>query len=157
MAQSSPLKKEAADHAEDLSRELKAAAKAKAEEHVEKVQTATADKVGNAADAAQAAAREFDPATFQAEAMRQIADRIDAFGTQIRQSDLETVATQVGSFARKNPVLFVGAAAALGFAATRFLKASDPQTTPRTTNDPWGTSEHPAPVISEMNEEHRNG
>lgn len=159
MSKSTPLKQEAEDHAADLSQDLKAAAKAKAEEHIETMRDTAAGKVSNTANAAKAAASEFDPATFQAEAMRQIADRIDEIGARIRHSDIESVAAQVGSFARRNPVLFIGAAAAAGFAATRFLKARGPEQSAYASDDPWAPRqqrEH-APVISEMNKEHRDG
>lgn len=66
---------------------------------------------------------EIDLAALQAQAMRQIADGIESVAQKVRETDLQAVAQKTTDLARRHPVLFIGAAAALGFAATRFLKA----------------------------------
>ena len=60
-----------------------------------------------------------------------IADYVDTAATQVehfantlREQDLEQLMTMTAQFARRQPALFLGAAFALGFAATRFIKSS---------------------------------
>src|SRR5215212_9985772 len=62
-----------------------------------------------------------------------IADYVDTAATQVehfantlREQDLEQLMTMTAQFARRQPALFLGAAFALGFAATRFIKSSTP-------------------------------
>lgn len=156
MTKPSTLRTDAEDHAADLTRKVQATARAKAEEHAQSLKDSAAAKAENTANAAKAAAAQFDPATLQAEAAQHVADRVDELAARIRHSDLETVASQVGDFARRNPLLFVGAAAAAGFAATRFLKAREPHATHHDADDPWSATERPT-VISEINKERRHG
>ena len=44
----------------------------------------------------------------------------------LREQDLEQLMNTTAQFARRQPALFLGAAFALGFAATRFIKSSAP-------------------------------
>ncbi|WP_227272122.1 hypothetical protein [Roseobacter weihaiensis] len=96
-------------------------------------------EVSNAANAAAAASEEFPPGTPQARAADQLAGSLHQVADVLRDTDLNKAAGQVTRFARENPVLFLGGAALLGFAAARFLKATDPAATPRSTapDDPW--------------------
>lgn len=139
MSETTNLKAEAKEHAGDLAEKVKAVARGKAEEHINAMQDEAAGRVDSAADAAEAAAAQFDPASLQAEALRQVADRVEQVANSIRQSDLETVAGQVTRFARRNPILFVGAAAMAGFAVTRFLKAQPTESNDPMVSDPWGS------------------
>jgi hypothetical protein len=54
------------------------------------------------------------------------ASQVDQFATMLREQDLEQLMNTTAQFARRQPVLFLGAAFALGFAATRFIKSSAP-------------------------------
>src|SRR5829696_9831303 len=54
------------------------------------------------------------------------ASQVDQFANMLREQDLEQLMTTTAQFARRQPALFLGAAFALGFAATRFLKSSRP-------------------------------
>lgn len=137
------------DLAEDAKAQLKDlgdAAKRKlnteAQSRAETARQAAADEVQSAADAANAAAAQFDTGSFQAQVAHQIADQIEAIATHLRQTNVSGLVAQTSDFARRNPLLFVGGAAALGFATTRFLKARDPRPDARDTQaDPWqGTS-----------------
>lgn len=157
MTKTSSLKHEAEDHAAEVASHLKSSAAKTAESHIDAARNTAADHVDDVADAAHAAAAQFDPASLQAEAVRHIADRVDQLGEQIRNSDLEGVAGQVTTFARNNPALFIGAAALAGFAATRFLKARDRAPVVYSDDDVWGTDDHHATVISELNKEQRHG
>jgi hypothetical protein len=54
------------------------------------------------------------------------ANQVEHFATMLREQDLEQLMTTTAQFARRQPALFLGAAFALGFAATRFIKSSAP-------------------------------
>src|SRR5215217_9525117 len=54
------------------------------------------------------------------------ANQVEQFANTLREQDLEQLMTTTAQFARRQPALFLGAAFALGFAATRFIKSSSP-------------------------------
>ncbi len=54
------------------------------------------------------------------------ANQVEHVATMLREQDLEQLMTTTAQFARRQPALFLGAAFALGFAATRFIKSSAP-------------------------------
>src|SRR5829696_2575418 len=54
------------------------------------------------------------------------ASQVDQFANMLREQNLEQLMTTTAQFARRQPALFLGAAFALGFAATRFLKSKAP-------------------------------
>src|SRR5688500_12043444 len=54
------------------------------------------------------------------------ANQVELFATMLREQDLEQLMNTTAQFARRQPALFLGAAFALGFAATRFIKSSAP-------------------------------
>jgi hypothetical protein len=54
----------------------------------------------------------------------QVADRAESFGSYLRDADGERVLGDVETFARRQPWLVAAGGLALGFAASRFLKAS---------------------------------
>src|SRR3954452_18695238 len=56
----------------------------------------------------------------------QAATRIDDAASYLRQHTIADLIDQAENIARREPVLFMGAAFALGFIAARFLKASSP-------------------------------
>ncbi|MFK7763830.1 MAG: hypothetical protein AB8B62_11240 [Roseobacter sp.] len=112
-------------------------------------------KVSNAASAANAASAEFENGSLQEIAADQIATHLQDVAGILRETDLSSVSKKATTFARENPVLFLGGAALLGFAATRFLKSSDtdvraayvPDTDPWTghlTDSPHNDRLHPA-------------
>lgn len=122
----------AAERAADLAHQHAEAATQTATDHAE-------TKVSNAADAAAAAAAEFEPGSRQAVAADQIASHLQGAAAMLRETDFNSAAAKATGFARENPLLFLSGAALLGFAATRFLKASDkPSGSYRVEDtDPW--------------------
>ncbi len=84
-------------------------------------------EVTRAVDAAVAASKEFEPGSLQAQAAGQIAAQLQTVASSISDTDLAAATAKAKTFARENPALFLGGAALLGFAAARFLKASDPE------------------------------
>ncbi|PJI84462.1 hypothetical protein BC777_3522 [Yoonia maricola] len=145
MSNASDLNDTARAHVEDIGAQAKAAATQEAVSQADKVKQATASQVQQAADAADAAASQLNPASPQAEAMKQVADHIEGVASQLRQADVRELASQVTDVARSNPMLFIGGAAIAGFAAARFLKARDPQPHSGADSDPWASSRGYAP------------
>jgi hypothetical protein len=56
----------------------------------------------------------------------QAASRVDDAAIYLREHTITDLIDQAESFARREPILFLGAAFAAGFVAARFLKASNP-------------------------------
>ena len=138
MSDTSDLSHRAKENASELGTKAKAAAANEAVAQADKVKDAAADKVQQTADAAGAAASELDPASPQAQAVKQVADRIEGIATKLRTADIRQLADQATDMARRNPLLFIGGAAIAGFAAARFLKARDPQAAGHPDHDdPW--------------------
>lgn len=54
-----------------------------------------------------------------------LAASVDRVAQNIKERDLQGVASDVQSFARRQPALFIGGCVAVGFALSRFLKASE--------------------------------
>jgi len=52
------------------------------------------------------------------------ADQVERFAGYLRENDVDYLLNDARGFARRNPAVFLGSAAALGFLATRFLKSS---------------------------------
>jgi len=72
----------------------------------------------------------------------QAASRVEGFSSYLRDHDMNDVVRDAESYARREPLVFLGAAFAAGFIAARFLKASSPN---RSTSAPsydrsWASS-----------------
>jgi hypothetical protein len=79
-----------------------------------------ADSAQHAADAARRAARDLrGEEAWMASLVEQGADRLTDLAQTLRQNDLRTLLTRVEEFARRQPVLFTGAAVTLGFMLSR--------------------------------------
>ncbi|MBY6067830.1 hypothetical protein KUW17_13825 [Leisingera aquaemixtae] len=121
MTDTSELEQQARRQAADLGRRAKGTVEEKLHE------SAAAAQAQAAAEAAASAAQAFDPGSMQAQAAQAVAGRLEDAARQVRSLDLEETVQEVSAFARRNPLLFLSAAALAGFAATRFLKASAPE------------------------------
>jgi hypothetical protein len=97
---------------------------------------ATAEQAAAAQDAAAAGAEEqadrlrdasdsFDAGSFAHAATERVADNLSEAARSIRDTDLTHLTDDLATFARRQPLLFFGGAALLGFAAGRMLKASE--------------------------------
>ena len=86
-----------------------------------------------------------------AQLAEQAADRVERVGSYLRDSDSDRILGDVEDFARQRPWAVVAGGMALGFAASRFLKASStdryygrtPRQLPDTTSRPAGTTAAP--------------
>lgn len=56
----------------------------------------------------------------------QAANRIESWSERLREKDVEELVADMQRFARRQPVVFIGSAFALGLLAARFLKSSRP-------------------------------
>jgi hypothetical protein len=90
-------------------------------------QRAAASGLGDLAGALRRAARDTNgdgkPVARLAESA---ADNLERFSNALRDKDLGALMRDAESFARRQPVAFIGAAALAGFLAVRFLKSSQP-------------------------------
>lgn len=109
-----------------------------------------ATQARSVSDAIQNAAGQLDENAPQwlRSAFTQGAEQIQRFAETIEHKDSRQILDEVNRFARERPALFLGAAAAAGFAAARVLKAGGSGPTDRdlsgSTSDrgqPWGDGE----------------
>lgn len=70
------------------------------------------------------------------------AEQIEGLSARLQESDLSDLVEQGEAFARRNPALFIGAAAAAGFMLARFAKSSGRRRPPASV----ATAETPSPA-----------
>ena len=84
-----------------------------------------ATQVGGVAEAIQRVAADLETNSGPgAQYVRVIADNAERLSSTIRDNDVDQLLGKAQDFGRKQPAAFIGAAALLGFAASRFLTAS---------------------------------
>ncbi|WP_224816405.1 hypothetical protein [Hasllibacter sp. MH4015] len=98
----------------------------------DRVETAAETAKARVAEAAAEKAQEFDRASdafrdsdFARQATAQVADTLTNVAHAVRDTDFASLQSDVTEFARRNPLVFFGGAAALGFVAARAMKASE--------------------------------
>ena len=103
-----------------------------------------AAQIGGVADAMQRVAADLETnGGASAPYARLIADNAGQLSATIRDNDVDQIMAKAQNFGRQQPVAFLGAAALLGFAASRFLLASahrieEPSTAPKdNSTDPF--------------------
>jgi ElaB/YqjD/DUF883 family membrane-anchored ribosome-binding protein len=83
--------------------------------------------VGHVAASTKAAAENLDPNAPQlAGLLREAGDRMDRFSRDIRDKSVDELLQTTSGFARRQPVVLFGAAAACGFMLFRLFKAASP-------------------------------
>ena len=90
----------------------------------ETVKHSAADEIGNVGSALRKAANDMRSGSPQERTIGYLATTLADASDSIREKDLAEMVDDVTGFARRNPLLFVTGAALLGFAASRFGKAS---------------------------------
>jgi hypothetical protein len=99
-----------------------------------------AEQIGGLADAAQRVAEDLEGDSAPgASYVRMVADNAQKLSGTIRDSNVDDLLGMAEDFGRKQPAAFLGAAALLGFSASRFLTASAKRRVERQT--PAETSE----------------
>lgn len=136
VGQNTPATSQAKQKAADLAEQGKQAAgnlaqdaASAAAKQADAAKSSVADEVSGVASALRTAAEEMRSGSPQERTFGQIAEGLADASDAVRDKDLSTMVQDVSAFARKNPMVFLGGAALIGFAATRFAKASNDATT----------------------------
>jgi hypothetical protein len=127
----------AADQARAKTQEVGAQAKDKAQEagqqardrvrdQVDRRSTQAGEQAGSAAQALRQASDKLreDGNEPVAKGMEQVAQRVESAGSWLRDTDGDRILRDVEDFGRRNPLAVVAGGVAIGFAASRLLKAS---------------------------------
>ncbi|HEY7663080.1 MAG TPA: hypothetical protein VH934_08165 [Xanthobacteraceae bacterium] len=100
-------------------------AKRKAKDLAEENKAAGADKLKDVAQAIDSAAGQLEgEMPMAATAIRDVAAGLEQVSTKLKNQSVDDLASQVGSFARSQPVAFFAGAVLTGFVLSRFLKSS---------------------------------
>lgn len=95
-----------------------------AQHYADQTKETAADEVKSVASALRTAAEDLRSGSPQERTFSQIADGLADASEAIRGKDLGELVNDLNGFAKRNPMVFLGSAALIGFAATRFAKAS---------------------------------
>ncbi|WP_316016109.1 hypothetical protein [Roseobacter sp. HKCCA0434] len=136
-------------------RDLESSARAAAQDARHKAETevraradgmkeAAASEVSNMANALRTAADELRSGSPQERTFAQIADGLADASDSIRGKDMGEIAGDLSRYARRNPLVFLGGAALIGFAATRFANASARRPYDHDDYEPTGAPRAPA-------------
>jgi hypothetical protein len=115
-----------ASQAQDKAKEAAGEARGRVREEVDRRSTEVGGRVGSSAGDARSVAEELrkqgkdTPARY----VEQAADRAERLGSYLERSDGDRIVRDVEDFARRNPWAVAAGGLALGFAASRMLKAS---------------------------------
>lgn len=131
---SEDLKHRAQDMADNVATE--------AETYATRAKGAAADEVKGVASALRTAADELRSGSPQERTFSQIAEGLADASDAMRDKDLGELVGSLTGFARRNPMIFLGSAALIGFAATRFAKASSDPTPGSSPSQNQGASGH---------------
>ncbi|MBD3665921.1 hypothetical protein ACFQD0_19460 [Sulfitobacter aestuariivivens] len=118
----------ASSMAQDAAESAKATLAAKSTE----AKDGLAGEMHDTAAALRRAAHEMRDGSPQGSTFSYLADGLADMADSVKDQDVSDVPGIVNNFARNNPMAFLGGAALLGFAATRFAKASEPSRDPVT-------------------------
>lgn len=93
----------------------------------EKTKAGAAHEFKTLADALHTAANELDDGSPQRRMIDSVAKNLDDFSDGIQHKNMGEMLGGLNDLARRNPVMFLGGAALLGFVATRLASASAPE------------------------------
>ena len=90
---------------------------------------------------------------------RMIADNAEKLSSTIKNNDVDALVNMAQDFGRRQPAAFVGLAALLGFAASRFILASGARATASSTTQPVSAPEttNYTPPASPVSSDYSNG
>ncbi|WP_104016944.1 hypothetical protein [Roseovarius nitratireducens] len=130
-ATTSASSKQADSTIKSVASDIKAATNQKFDEAVKEVRTQAdgakadaANEVNDVATSLRRASEDMRDGSAQERTLAQIARSLADASDAIRDKDLGEISQDIRKVARDNPVLFLGGAALLGFAASRYAKAS---------------------------------
>jgi hypothetical protein len=118
--------REVASQAQDRAREAAGQARGRVRDQVDERSTEVGRRIGSGAGDARSVAEELRSQGKDAPAryVDQAAERAERLGGYLERSDGDAILRDVEDFARRNPWALAAAGLALGFAASRMLKAS---------------------------------
>jgi hypothetical protein len=116
----------AADQAREKTQKVGAQARDRVRAQVDQRSTQAGEQAGSAAQALREASQKLrqDGNEPVAKGMERVADRVESAGGWLRDSDGDAILRDVEDFGRRNPLAVMAGGLALGFAASRLLKAS---------------------------------
>jgi hypothetical protein len=122
-------KDQAKQQAEHVRQQAGGQAKDKLREQVDQRSTQAGERVGSTAHDVRSVAEELrkQGKDQPAKLADQAADRVERVGSYLQESDADRILRDVEDFGRQKPWAVVLGGLALGFAASRFLKASSSQ------------------------------
>ncbi len=121
------LKSEASKASEQIKTGAQGVADAvssKAAGYANQAKETTAEEVKSVASALRSAAEDLRSGSPQERTISQIAESLADASDAVRNKDLSEMVGDLNRFAKKNPLVFLGGAVLVGFAATRFAKAT---------------------------------
>src|SRR4051812_41879032 len=120
---------EVTDQAKEKAQEAAGEAKGRVREQVDRRSTEAGEKVASTANDLRSVGQQLREQGQEAPAKlaEQAADRTQRLGSYLTESDADRILSDVEDFARRQPWAVVAGGLALGFAASRFLKASSSQ------------------------------
>ena len=113
-----------AEQAKDSAQGAMRSASDSARTQANAAKSSVADEVSGVASALRTAAEEMRSGSPQERTFGQIAEGLADASDALREKDLNAMVSDVSRFARNNPLVFLSGAALIGFAATRFAKAT---------------------------------
>ena len=116
--------KDLGDNAREMARDAAGAVRDQATHQAQSIKSGVADEASDVASALRKAANDMRDGSPQERTFGQIAGGLADVSDSIRGKDLGEVAHELSTFAKRNPMLFLGGVALAGFAATRFATAS---------------------------------
>ncbi|SDE70675.1 hypothetical protein [Limimaricola pyoseonensis] len=122
---------EFADTARERAREMAEEARERAYEYGRGYKDEAANETSKIAEALRKAADDLHDGSPQERVFARLADAVADTADNMRSMDLDDMAYAANDYARRNPALFLGGAALLGFAAARFMKSSARHGEPR--------------------------
>lgn len=132
--------KSLAEEAKTAARDTANQAAESARSQAESAKNSVAGEVSNVARALRKAAEESREGSPQERTFGQIAEGLADMSETVARKDLGEMARDLSDFARRNPLAFLGGAALIGFAATRFAKAGQRPAEPAGTQ-PYGSDD----------------
>lgn len=100
------------------------AAREEAMHRADGAKSSIAAEISDVARALRSASGEMRDRSTSRRAVDWVADSLDTMSDAMRSRETSRLMSDFGSFARRNPALFLGGAALVGFAISRFAKAS---------------------------------
>jgi len=123
-AKAKSVSEDLGNSARETAQDAASAVREEATRRADSAKSGVADEVSDIASALRKAANDMRDGSPQERTFGQIAGGLADVSDSIRGKDLGEMANELSSFAKRNPMLFIGGIALAGFAATRFATAS---------------------------------